>query len=198
MFALHLVLGLALIGPVLVFGAIHMARAWRRPNRRAIGAGLALFAVANVVFVTGIILTRVDLGGVRFEVNQPAARAVAYWVHVIAPLVAAWLFVLHRLAGRRIRWRVGASWVAVAAAFCGAMVVLHAQDPRAWNLAGPASGEEYFFPSLARTSTGGFIPAEVLQNDAYCRECHTDIHESWLYSAHRLSSFNNPPYLFSV
>ncbi|HEY5656444.1 MAG TPA: multiheme c-type cytochrome [Myxococcota bacterium] len=198
MFGLHLVLGLALIGPVLVFGAVHIARAWRRPNRRAIRAGLGLFAVANLVFLSGLVLTRVDLGGVRFELNQPAARAGAYWIHVLGPLVAAWLFVLHRLAGRRIRWRVGASWAALAALFAGGMLLLHAQDPRAWDLVGPESGERYFYPSLARTSTGNFIPAEVLQNDAYCRECHTDIHEGWLHSVHRLSSFSNPPYLFSV
>ena len=198
MFGLHLLLGLALIGPVLIFGALHIANAWSRPNRRAIRAGLALFATANLVFLSGIVLTRVDLGGLRFEVNQPAARSVAYWAHVSAPLVAAWLFVLHRLAGRRIRWRVGASWAALAAAFAGGMGLLHAQDPRAWNLAGPKSGEKYFFPSLARTSTGNFIPAAVLQNDDYCRECHTDIHDGWTHSAHRLSSFNNPPYLFSV
>ena len=35
-------------------------------------------------------------------------------------------------------------------------------------------------------------------NDAYCQECHSDVHERWSYSAHRFSSFNNPPYLFSV
>jgi tetratricopeptide (TPR) repeat protein len=198
MFALHLVLGLALIGPVLVFGAIHIAKAWQRPNRRAIRAGLSLFAAANLVFLSGLVLTRVDLGGLRFELNHPTARALAYWVHVLAPLVVVWLFVLHRLAGPRIRWKVGVSWAVLAAVFAGGMLVLHAHDPRAWNVAGPQSGEEYFFPSLARTSTGNFIPAEVLQNDDYCRECHTDIHESWLHSAHRASSFNNPPYLFSV
>ncbi len=198
MFGLHLALGLALIGPVLVFGAIHIANAWQRPNRRAIRAGLALFAVANLVFLSGLVLTRVDLGALRFEVDQPTVRAGAYWVHVLAPLVAAWLFVLHRLAGRRIRWKVGAAWAALAAVFAGGMLLLHAQDPRQWNVAGPQSGEVYFLPSLARTSTGNFIPAEVLQNDGYCRQCHTDIHESWLHSAHRASSFNNPPYLFSV
>jgi hypothetical protein len=198
MFGLHLLLGLALIGPVLVFGAIHIRNAWNRPNRRAIRAGLALFGAANLIFLSGIILTRVDIGGVRFEVNAPAARTLAYWLHVSAPLVAAWLFVLHRLAGRRIKWKVGASWVAVGAVFAGGMVLLHAQDPRAWNVAGPRSGDKYFFPSLARTSTGNFIPARVLQNDDYCRECHSDIHDSWVHSVHRLSSFNNPPYLFSV
>ncbi|MGB6846692.1 MAG: multiheme c-type cytochrome, partial [Thermoanaerobaculia bacterium] len=56
----------------------------------------------------------------------------------------------------------------------------------------------YFFPSLARTASGDFIPARVLANDAYCKECHEDSHKLWEVSAHRFSSFNNPPYLFSV
>jgi hypothetical protein len=198
MFGLHLVLGIALIGPFLVFGSIHLRNAWNRPNRRAIRAGLALFAVANFVLLSGLVLTRVDLAGVRFELNDPLGRRIAYWVHVIAPLVTIWLFVLHRLAGRRIRWKVGLRWAAVAAIFAGGMLALHAQDPRAWNVAGPKSGEKYFFPSLARTSTGNFIPAQVLQNNSYCQECHTDIHDDWAHSVHRFSSFNNPPYLFSV
>ena len=35
-------------------------------------------------------------------------------------------------------------------------------------------------------------------NDEYCAECHSDVHASWTHSVHRFSSFNNPPYLFSV
>ena len=35
-------------------------------------------------------------------------------------------------------------------------------------------------------------------NDAYCEECHADVHDGWAHSVHRFSSFNNPPYLFSV
>ena len=65
-------------------------------------------------------------------------------------------------------------------------------------MAGPTSGEQYFFPSLARTATGDFIPAEVLDNSAYCLECHADTHGSWSNSMHRFASFNNPAYLFSV
>ncbi len=198
MFALHLVLGLLMVVPVLAFGGIHIRNAWNRPNRRAIRAGLALFVTANVLFVSGIVLMRVDLLGVRLEVNNAAARSTAYWIHVLAPLVAVWLFVLHRLAGRRIRWKVGLAGAGAAAVFAALMLLLHSQDPRAWNVAGPKSGEQYFFPSLARTSTGNFIPARVLQNDAYCKECHADIHDGWAHSVHRFSSFNNPPYLFSV
>jgi len=198
MFVLHLLLGLLIIVPTNLFGWIHLRKAWSRPNRRAVRAGLALFSVANLLFASGIVLMRVDLFGVRLEVNTPPARSTAYWIHVLAPLAVIWLFVLHRLAGRRIRWRVGLSWAVVAAVFAGAMLLLHRQDPRAWSVVGPASGERYFSPSLARTSTGNFIPARVLANDAYCRECHADLHDQWSHGVHRLSSFNNPPYLFSV
>jgi hypothetical protein len=80
----------------------------------------------------------------------------------------------------------------------GGMILLHNQDPRKWNQAGPKEGEKYFFPSLARTSTGNFIPAEALMNDDYCLKCHQDAYKGWFHSSHHFSSFNNPAYLASV
>ena len=78
------------------------------------------------------------------------------------------------------------------------MVALQLQDPRKWNAVGPDSGVKYFEPSLARTSSGNFIPADSLMNDQYCLKCHADVHAAWSDSVHRFSSFNNPPYLASV
>ena len=34
--------------------------------------------------------------------------------------------------------------------------------------------------------------------DNYCLNCHPDAYRGWFHSAHRFSSFNNKPYLFSV
>ena len=82
----------------------------------------------------------------------------------------------------------------LAGVFAVAMLALHSQDPRGWNVAGNESGEAYFFPGLSRTVSGDFIPAHVLSNDQYCLECHADIHADWANSMHRFSSFNNPPY----
>ena len=195
MFLLHLVLGLAIVLPVVVFGILHLRNARHRPNRRAVRVGYALFTTALVLLASGFVLTRIE--GV-IEVRDPAVRSTAYWLHVATPVVVAWLFVLHRLAGKRIRWKVGLRWAAVAGAFAAGMLVLHAQDPRRWNVVGPQEGEKYFFPSLARTSTGDFIPAQVLQYDSYCQECHGDIHARFSASAHKFSSFNNPAYLFAV
>lgn len=189
MFLIHLLLGLAIVAPVVLFGLFHIRNAYGRPNRRAVRAGLALFVSSLLVLATGILLTRA-----LADIREPFLRRGSYWAHVITPLAVVWLFVLHRLAGRRIRWSVGLTWAAVAGVFALAMTLLHGQDPRRWNVAGPASGEQYFFPSLARTSTGNFIPARTLLNDQYCQACHADIHESWLHSVHRFSSFNNPAY----
>ena len=194
MYLVHLTLGLLIIVPVITFGTLHLRNAWRRPNRRAIRAGVALFTTAIVLLVSGVVLTRLGV----FEIRDPAVRSASYWLHVISPLVVAWLFVLHRLAGKRINWRLGIRWATFAATFAVVMLFVQAQDPRRWNEKGPVSGEQYYFPSLARTATGNFIPAQTLMMDAYCQECHSDIHEKWSHSAHRFSSFSNPAYLFSV
>ncbi len=195
MFLLHLAVGLLILLPVLVYGAIHIRNAHDRPNRRAVRVGYALFVVALLLLVSGLVLTR---GLPLLELKHPGAREVAYWLHVVTPLLVVWLFVLHRLAGPRIRWRVGGAVAALAGVFAIGMLVMQMQDPRQWNVEGPASGEQYFFPSLARTATGGFIPARTLMMDDYCAECHADTHEKWSHSVHRFASFNNPAYLFSV
>ena len=198
MFGVHLVLGLAIVVPTIIFGIIHIRNTKNRPNKRAMRAGYALFISAIILFVSGLLLTQVEVFGITPSQLLPGTRSISYWAHVICPLVAIWLFVLHRLAGRRIKWKVGLTWGAVAAAVAVAGVLAHRLDPQSWNRIGPAEGEKYFFPSLARTSTGDFIDADILQNDEYCLECHADIHESWSHSVHRFSSFNNPPYAFSV
>ncbi len=195
MFLAHLVLGALIVVPVIVYGILHIRNAYNRPNRRAVYVGYALFAVALALLASGIVLTRLE--GI-IVVKDATVRSIAYWVHVAAPLAAAWLFILHRLAGTRIRWYVARRWALITAAVVGFLLLLQANDPRRWNVAGPESGERYFFPSLARTATGDFIPERVLMNDEYCKGCHEDSHASWSVSAHRFSSFNNPAYAFSV
>ncbi len=194
MFLAHLVLGLVLVLPVIVFGIIHIKNSHDRPNKRAVRVGYALFIVSLVVLFSGVALMRV--GG--FEIKNPNARSLSYWAHIITPLLTIWLYILHRLAGPRIKWKVGLSWAGAVAAVVVAMVLLHAQDPRKWNVAGPKEGVKYFEPSLARTATGNFIPAQTLMMDDYCLKCHKDAYEGWFHSAHHFSSFNNKPYLFSV
>jgi len=194
MFLLHVVVGLLLIVPFVAFGTIHMLNTRNRKNYRAVRVGYVLFLTSILVLVSGVLLMRVF----GLDLRNPSARSATYWLHVAAPLVAGWLYWLHRLAGPPIKWRVGLAYVGIVGAAVATMVCLHSQDPRKWNVAGPAEGEQYFQPSLARTSTGNFIPADTLMMDDYCQKCHHDVHAGWSQSAHRFSSFNNAAYLASV
>lgn len=194
MFLGHLVLGLLLVVPFIVFCLIHIKNTLGRKNRRAVTVGYALFAASIVVLVSGLALFQV--GG--FELKQPQARSFAYWAHVISPLFSIWLYVLHRLAGPKMQWKYGLGYLGAVAAAVVAIAVSHSTDPRKWNVAGPKEGEKYFMPSLAKTATGNFIPADTLMMDDYCKRCHADVHAQWSKSSHRLSSFNNPMYLASI
>jgi len=194
MFLAHLAIGLIFVIPFIVFAVLHLLAARRRRNRRAVRIGYVLFAVSIGVLVSGLLLSR----SIGFDLKQPAVRRVVYWMHIICPLAAVWLYVLHRLAGPRIKWRFGVAYGGVVAAAVAAMVWFHSEDPRKWYQVGPEAGLKYFEPSLARTSTGKLIPGRALMNDEYCKKCHADVHAGWSDSVHRFSSFNNPPYLASV
>ena len=195
MFLVHLALGLVLLVPFVVFGILHMMATWKRRNRRAVTIGYVLFGVSLAVLITGVLLVRIP--GL-FDLKQPLLRSILYWVHVIGPLVAVWLYCLHRLAGRRIRWRVGLAYAGMVAIVVLGAVIMHSQDPRNWHAAAPKEGAKYFEPSLARTNNTKWIPARALDNDEYCKKCHQDVYEDWFHSAHHFSSFNNPAYLASI
>lgn len=191
LFLVHLGLGLLLVVPALTFGALHFRRARRRPNRYALRLGAALYLTLIALFASGLLLTRFGF----LEINNPGVRNAAYWVHLITPLLALWLFVLHRLAGPPLRWRLGAAWAGAGAGFTALAVALHLQA--AAGPAGSGSGaapERAFAPALARVPAGGPIPAEHLMGDAVCAECHTEIAARHAGSMHRFSSFNNPAY----
>ena len=189
MFLAHLALGLVIAGPAVVYGIMHLRRAIHRPNRLAVRLGLVLFACVIVLLVSGLALTR---GVPLVELRDPLARDIAYWMHLAAPALACWLFVLHRLAGRSIRWRVGAGIAGVALAL-GVLGMWLADAEEAE----PADAVD-FAPSLARTASGGLIDPEHMMRDEDCAVCHPDAHADWSYSAHRFASFNNPAYAFSV
>jgi tetratricopeptide (TPR) repeat protein len=181
----HLGLGVVLTLPFSFFAVGHLIRAHDRPNRKAVKAGLALFVSAFLIIFTGFLL-----------MNRRWAHPVVYWGHVLVPIASIVFYIQHRLAGPQIRWKWGAIFGGTVVVFVIGMSWMHLQDPRQWFVVG--GGDEYFSPSSARTSNGGFIPEKVLSNDHYCKECHTDAHEAWQASAHRFSSFNNIPYRMTI
>ncbi|WP_404308526.1 tetratricopeptide repeat protein [Neorhodopirellula lusitana] len=194
MFLLHLGLGLLLIVPTVGFGVLHMLRSRHRRNRRAIKIGYALLTVSVVILVTGLLLMRIG----SLAIVDPTTRNVVYWLHLLSPLVVIWLYWLHRLVGSRIKWHVGRRVGLAIAVFVGLMFAFQGSNPRVSQDKSPIDGDQYFEPSLARTTSGKFVAAETLMNDEYCLRCHKDIYDSAIHSAHRLSSFNNPAYRASV
>jgi tetratricopeptide (TPR) repeat protein len=196
MFLGHLAVGLLFVLPFVAFASIHLWNTRRRKNRRAVRAGYALFFMSLAVLVSGGVLLALRVTGAA--ARSPGATSVAYWAHVITPLLAAWLYWLHRLAGPPIKYRVGLAYCGIVGAAVVAMALLHVQDPRKWYAFGPEEGERYFQPSLARTVSGDYIPADTLMMEYYCQKCHPDVHAGWEASVHHFSSFNNPAYLASV
>jgi tetratricopeptide (TPR) repeat protein len=196
MFLIHVVVGVVIVGPFLYFGCAHFLSARQRKNRLAVKLGVALFLTGIIVCVTGLAL--IQLEGMPQLTTGTWSRAVVYALHVIVPVIAVGLYLWHRHAGPVIQWKYGYAWGGAVAVFTGALVVLHYQDPRDWYKTGSREGAQYFEPSKIRTPDATFIPAETLMMDEYCRKCHPDVFHDHAYSAHRFSSFNNPPYLFSV
>ena len=189
MFLAHLVLGLMLIGPLILYGVLHWRNAWHRPNRRAVAAGLTTFAFAVLVLVTGILLMR---GLPWFEITAESSRRWVYWLHIALPLLSIWMFVLHRLAGKRLRLRSGGVVV------CAMLLTAAATVSYYHYAAKPEATLTHFEPALTVLQTSEPLDLELMMDNAYCAECHGDVHASWQASAHHLSSFNNPAYEFSV
>ena len=125
---LHLFLGLLLVVPTIAFGVLHMLKARGLPNRDAARVGYALFAAAIGLLATGVLLMEVEVAGIELGVRRAGGREVVYWMHVALPVVVAWLFTIHRLAGPRIRWKVGGRWAIASVVFAGAMLLWHVAD----------------------------------------------------------------------
>ena len=196
MFMTHEVVGVLIVVPFLFFGITHLATARKRPNRLAVRLGIVLFITGILVLMTGMAL--IQLPRLPQLPTEAWGRAIVLWLHIVTPILAVWIYVLHRRAGPEIKWKWGGAWGVAVGLFILVMIGMHSQDPRKWYAKGPKEGEKYFEPSKLRTATGNFIPASALMMDNYCLKCHQDIYNSWFHSSHHFSSFNNPPYLFSV
>src|SRR5437867_8121238 len=91
MFLAHLVLGLLLVVPFIVFGVCHIKNAYHRPNQRAVRVGYALFVVSLMLLISGIVLMRLDFSGLAnralrslldsLVLKDPLSRSVAYSAH---------------------------------------------------------------------------------------------------------------------
>jgi len=194
MFLLHLALGLLLIVPFIIYGFIHMGNTKHRRNKRAIKAGYALFFFSLILLISGLLLTR---GIPYIEIKNTQARQITYWLHVIIPILVIWLFIMHRLAGPKLGWKTGKLTMYATVLVMGVMFWLQ-QDTFFPKTINHDEMNPLFAPSFAQTSTNKHIPVKDMDNNQYCQNCHQDVHEGWMNSVHKVSSFNNQSYSFAV
>jgi tetratricopeptide (TPR) repeat protein len=196
MLLVHCAVGIVAIAPFFVFAVSHLLGARKRPNRVAVRLGVTLVVLGVLSAATGLALFQLE--GLPQLQTRSLEREMTYYAHLVLPCLAVRAYVAYRRAGPPIRWRWAKAWAVGVGLFVAAMVGFHLFDPRGHFRDGPREGIQYFYPSEARTATGKFIPASALMMDEYCMKCHPDIFNDHLHSAHKFSSFNNPPYLFSV
>jgi len=166
MILVHVLVGVAIIIPFLIFGFAHLSTARHRPNRRAVRLGISLFITGIAVCVTGLAL--IQLSGLPKLSDGTIARWIVRVLHVIVPVAAVVIYVLHRRAGPDIRWSWGIAWGGFVGLFTLYMLFMHSKDPRPWNRHGSYEGIVYFEPSKALTVDGKFITPSVLMMDEYC------------------------------
>jgi hypothetical protein len=198
MFFGHLLLGFVLLVPFVIFVGLHLRTALKRPNRKAVRLGLGLLITSTILLVTGVLMVFQR----QILPTTSLHGQIVYWLHALCPLAVIVLYIAHRLAGPRIQWRYAKVWGFAVALIVVGFGLMHHQDPRQWGVKG--AGEEYFFPSLARTVGGDggtpFIPAHAMddRSNQYCMRCHQDAFAGWFHSAHHFSSFNNLAYRQSI
>ncbi len=193
----HLFAGVLVCVPLIWFAGVHIRRAWSRLNRQAKLLGSSVLALSLILLISGLLITRFE----QFDAVSPVMRDRLYWLHLLSALALLPVFWWHRRSGRRrIDWRLGRR-VALATSLFAAVLLF-----AGWRLAASlpvmqvaeSGAANDFALSLAKTADRGLIAPQKLMIDDYCKDCHADTHQSWLASAHRFSSFNNPAYAFSV
>ena len=188
MFLGHLVLGLALLLPFLIFGVLHIRNAWRRKNRRAVWIGYFLFAVSISLLASGLpAYTRAGTigdtrrGGAERLLLDSCRLSADCGLAVLAASSGRTADQVARRAElsharrRRRRWL---AWSCINR--------IHVPGTRSARTRVRSISNRR---SRARPTVSLFHSGP-LQNDAYCKECHADAHAGWAASAHRFSSFN--------
>ena len=175
-----------------------------QPQGRLLTVGLALLGAG------------LSTGGAVIALGATRPYEWLLDIHVAVSAAGAALVAAHvwRAVGvdPRRRWAVRAGVMALVGAAALTPVLRAAWDAE-WRAAHriqnplrpPATMDEEgdgpdspFFPSSARTNTGGIIPADFFLTSETCGRCHRDIYEQWNSSAHHFSSFNNQWYRKSI
>jgi len=199
--ALHVALGAVVAVVALVYG---LKARHRWTGGASIGWILFLAAAASGIWLA-------YLGASR--ANQRVLYAHAAVAALSVLFAAAWLDRVTARTTSRTARRLATSGVLLLCAAVILPVLVKATIKRQWaaqyTIVNPSTPPENmqaegagprspFFPSSARTTAGGTIPANFFMTSAACGRCHREIYEEWNSSAHHFSSFNNQWYRKSI
>ncbi len=190
MLLMHLVLGILIAVPFLVFAFTHGARMLANiRNKKAKAAGITIVSLAFLCIGTGVTMA---FKGATLT-NRPI-----YLAHVFAIPLALVAFVLHRRAAvHKLHFKRLGQWGGAVVAFLVVMAAFHKMEKPPQRIVNK-NGDTQFFLSSAETFDQGLLDGRRLSANQYCQECHPDSFKRWEKSAHRFSSFNNPFYRRSV
>jgi len=209
----HVLLGLALILPFLVYGLHILRQSLELLGRKGKFLGWPAYACMIVSMAAGVYLT--IFGNTRpnrWALRLHIATAV---IAVLMMLVCLGLAKAKLSLSKQWRWlwRWSLAIVIIGLILPVAALSLARKKVQPSNvirnpLSPPSSMDQEsmqgkegpFFPSAAETNTGGLIPASFFTNSKSCAQsgCHPDVYEQWEASAHRFSSFNNQWYRKSI
>ena len=190
MLLMHVVLGVLIAIPFLVFAFTHGRRMLANiRNRKAKAAGITIVTLALTCISTGVYMA---LEGATLT-HRPV-----YLAHVCAIPLALIAFIFHRRAAvHKLHFKRLFQWGGAVAAFLAGMAILHKLEKPPQRIVNN-NGDTQFFLSSAETFDQGLLDGKKLAANQYCQECHPDSYKRWEKSAHRFSSFNNPFYRRAV
>ncbi|HXG33591.1 MAG TPA: multiheme c-type cytochrome, partial [Bryobacteraceae bacterium] len=168
-------LAAVLLGAAAAFGLYLTWTGALRPNRWALWAHIALAVAGMAALVCYARAKALACGGV--------------WVHFARALQGAAILLVALPAVTHTKERL---WPNPPREIRNPLIVPTSMEEEGL---GPKSP---LWPSAAKTTTGELIPSDFFLDSKVCGECHKDIYEQWLSSAHRFSSFNNQFYRKSI
>jgi hypothetical protein len=204
----HTGIGVAFLGPALVYQWEHLRAYWPRPGGAVKWMGYLAILATSVALLSGLVLTAQALWGRRISYTWDRVHLVSTFAllafaapHVVVTLVrdraAARKLGLGalRAASSRTLAGAGAGFVLMLLP-AAALWALYPGDPLhnefppdySWKY-GPSRP---FAPSLAMTATGSAYDARSLAGSESCGTagCHEQIAAEWRVSAHRWSAMD--------
>jgi hypothetical protein len=204
----HTGIGIAFLGPLLVYQWQHLLVYWTRPGGAVKWMGYLATLATAVALVSGIVLTVQALFGPRISYAWDRAHLVSTFAllafalpHVLVTLVRdraaaakLGLGALRAAQGRTLA-RAGLGFALMAAPLGLLWAVypgdrLHNEFPPDYSM--KYGADRPFAPSLATTASGGAYDPRSLAGSESCGSagCHEQIAAEWRVSAHRWSAMD--------